>query len=77
LLFIWVFFIFVVFYFWFFLARDAVPNVRFNAVKVLFTISSRLSPELVKSKIKPVLDALVNDKDKDVRFFVTQGVGSS
>ena len=51
------------------LARDPVPNVRFNAAKALTVVAARLEPSLAATTVAPTLSALLADKDTDVRFF--------
>ncbi|OJT15844.1 Protein phosphatase PP2A regulatory subunit A [Trametes pubescens] len=59
------------------LAGDPIPNIRFNVAKALETTAVSIgdTPEgaqLVQQKIVPVLEALKNDQDADVRFFATR-----
>lgn len=54
------------------LQHDGVPNVRFNAAKVLERIIPLLDASLVDAQIKPCLAALLADDDGDVRFFAAR-----
>ncbi|KAI0825137.1 ARM repeat-containing protein [Trametes gibbosa] len=59
------------------LAGDPIPNIRFNVAKALETVATSFgdTPEgrqLIQQKVVPVLDALKNDLDADVRFFATR-----
>lgn len=61
------------------LASDPIPNIRFNVAKALETVAVSLgeSPEgvqLVQHKVAPVLEALKNDPDADVRYFASKGL---
>ena len=64
------------------LASDPIPNIRFNVAKALEIIATSVgdAPEgvqLVQQKIAPVLEALKNDQDADVRFFATRALGKA
>jgi serine/threonine-protein phosphatase 2A regulatory subunit A len=54
------------------LAGDKVPNIRFNAARVLGAIAAKADASVVSSKIKPVLSKLASDEDPDVKFFAQQ-----
>lgn len=54
------------------MAKDPVPNIRFNVAKTLETIIGFVDPKVVQTKIKPCLSALQDDRDIDVKFFATQ-----
>lgn len=61
------------------LASDPIPNIRFNVAKALEIIATSVgdAPEgvqLVQQKIAPVLEALKNDQDADVRFFSSRAL---
>jgi len=51
------------------LTNDGVPNIRFNACKTLQSLIPSLDAALVESKVKPILNKLLEDKDRDVRYF--------
>jgi len=53
------------------LCGDAVPNIRLNACKTLQIIIPKLDAALVESKVKPLLNKLFEDKDRDVRYFAS------
>jgi serine/threonine-protein phosphatase 2A regulatory subunit A len=68
------------------LAKDAIPNIRFNVAKSLEVLAATFSKapdglDLVQNKIVPVLEAMKNDSDADVRYFAARalqkGVGAS
>jgi serine/threonine-protein phosphatase 2A regulatory subunit A len=68
------------------LAKDAIPNIRFNVAKSLEVLASTFSEapdglDLVQNKIVPVLEGMKNDSDADVRYFASRalqkGVGAS
>ncbi|KAI0655077.1 ARM repeat-containing protein [Cubamyces menziesii] len=61
------------------LAGDPIPNIRFNVAKALETIATSFGDtpqgrQLVQQKIVPVLEALKNDQDADVRFFASRAL---
>jgi len=56
------------------MAADPVPNVRFNAAKALKQLQPLLDPAVVQQQLKPCLQQLVKDADKDVRYFAGQGL---
>jgi serine/threonine-protein phosphatase 2A regulatory subunit A len=67
------------------LAKDAIPNIRFNVAKSLEVLAATFTKapeglELVQTQIVPVLETMKNDSDADVRYFATRalqkGVGS-
>lgn len=45
------------------------PNVRFNAAKILQQLAALSDPPAVSQTIRPCLIELAADKDSDVRFF--------
>ena len=45
------------------------PNVRFNAAKVLQQLAALSDAPAVSQTIRPTLNELAADKDSDVRFF--------
>ena len=53
------------------MAKDDVPNIRFNVAKALLIISPKCS-QMVESQIIPTLRTLVEDYDRDVRYFAKQ-----
>ena len=56
------------------MADDKVPNVRFNVAKALQQLMPLLDASVVQQRVKPCLLKLVEDKDKDVRYFAEQGL---
>ena len=49
-------------------------QVRFNAAKALKQLQPLLDPAVVQQQLKPCLQQLVKDADKDVRYFAGQGL---
>ncbi|GAA5802111.1 hypothetical protein HPULCUR_007572 [Helicostylum pulchrum] len=57
------------------LAKDAVPNIRFNVAKSLETLTGQLKKTpIYKTKVKPVLESLAKDEDHDVLFFAKRAI---
>ncbi len=56
------------------LAKDVVPNIRFNVAKTLQMLVPLLDSTVVINKVKPLLQKLAEDSDKDVRFFAAQAL---
>uniref|UniRef100_A0A1I7XUN7 Protein phosphatase PP2A regulatory subunit A n=1 Tax=Heterorhabditis bacteriophora TaxID=37862 RepID=A0A1I7XUN7_HETBA len=54
------------------LCDDNVPNVRFNVAKSLLRIGKVVSPTVLVSDIKPLVNKLQLDLDFDVRFFAEE-----
>lgn len=54
------------------MAKDKVPNIRFNVAKCLQVIISRVDAQVVQEHIKPVLQDLQEDSDPDVKSYATQ-----
>ena len=60
------------------LARDAVPNVRFNVAKALQQLARstlREAPAL-RDVVRPCLAQLAGDADADVRYFAARALAS-
>jgi serine/threonine-protein phosphatase 2A regulatory subunit A len=51
------------------MAMDDVANIRFNVAKALETIGVVCGHEVYTSEVRPVIDILMEDQDRDVRFF--------
>lgn len=51
------------------MASDPVPNIRFNVSRTLQRMAPRLQNTAVENQIRPALDGLVDDADRDVRYF--------
>jgi serine/threonine-protein phosphatase 2A regulatory subunit A len=51
------------------MANDTVPNIRFNVAKELADIAPVCGPNVYESQISPVLSMLMDDPDRDVRFY--------
>lgn len=56
--------------------QDRVPNVRFNAAKILQQLAALSDTPAVSQTIRPALTELTADKDSDVRFYATVAAGS-
>ncbi|KZT74630.1 ARM repeat-containing protein [Daedalea quercina L-15889] len=61
------------------LANDPIPNIRFNVAKALEVLAATFGTttdgrEVIKQKALPVLEALKNDSDADVRFFALRAL---
>ena len=54
--------------------KDAVPNVRFNAAKVLEKIAPLVDSAVVEKIIKPCLSGMTGDGDADVQFFAARAL---
>lgn len=54
------------------LAKDPIPNIRFNVAKSLESVAPLLKKsqaQVVKDQIKPALSKLADDTDPDVQHF--------
>ncbi len=58
------------------LSNDKIPNVRFNAARVLEKLGSKIDKAMVKSHVKPCLDKLMADSDADVKFYSERAVAA-
>lgn len=58
------------------LAQDPVPNIRFNVAKTLHSLIPLLDSSVVQTKIKPCLQELLKDSDRDVKFYASQALQS-
>jgi len=56
--------------------QDGVPNVRFNAAKVLEQMLPFLNTSMVDQLVKPHLNQLMSDPDQDVRYFATRAMNA-
>jgi serine/threonine-protein phosphatase 2A regulatory subunit A len=54
------------------MACDAVPNVRFNVAKGLGVVGRLFNQSAYESQINPILSLLIDDPDRDVRYFASQ-----
>lgn len=55
-------------------AKDKVPNVKFNAAKMLERIAPLLDRAALEGTVKPALRELAEDGDADVRFYAAQAL---
>ena len=51
------------------LAKDPVPNVRFNVAKAFERLLPCLERGVLVSQVRPCLEALSRDSDTDVRYY--------
>eukprot|EP01061_Rhynchopus_euleeides_P016621 TRINITY_DN27941_c0_g1_i1.p1 TRINITY_DN27941_c0_g1~~TRINITY_DN27941_c0_g1_i1.p1 ORF type:complete len:632 (+),score=270.17 TRINITY_DN27941_c0_g1_i1:179-1897(+) len=56
------------------MARDKVPNVRFNVAKAIELCLPKIDPQTSVAKWKPLLDELENDSDHDVKHFARKAL---
>lgn len=57
------------------MAEDPVPNIRFNVAKTLSVLIPLIVDNtIVSQKIKPVLNKLFADDDRDVKFYAGQAL---
>ena len=54
------------------MACDTVPNVRFNVAKGLGVVGPLFEKVVYESQITPVLGLLIDDPDRDVRYFASK-----
>lgn len=51
---------------------DDVPNVKLSAAKTLISFIQKYDSQLIRDKIQPLVDALKDDSDCDVRYFANK-----
>ena len=51
-----------------------VPNIRIRAAQALGVASKHIGVELGRAHVRPVLTALLADKDRDVQYFATESL---
>jgi len=56
------------------MVKDPVPNIRFNAAKTLHTLVPLLDSTVVQSQIKPALNQLYDDSDRDVKYYASLAI---
>jgi len=56
------------------MAKDRVPNIRFNVAKTIQVLTPLLDATVIETRIKPVLNDLFEDTDRDVKFFAQQAL---
>ena len=56
------------------MAADPVPNIRFNVSKTLATLAPRLAGGAIDDLVRPALNTLIEDPDRDVRFFTRKAI---
>lgn len=52
------------------------PNIRFNVAKCLEMLAPVCGTDVCGSQIRPVLSLLVEDPDRDVRFYANRTLES-
>lgn len=57
-------------------AKDDVPNVKLVAVKIIKSLLLKFDSNAVSNNIKPLLQELSNDNDKDVKFYAQEALSS-
>jgi len=57
-------------------ARDEVPNVKLVAVRIIKSLLIKLDQNSVNTHIKPLLQELSNDNDRDVKYFAQEALVS-
>jgi len=55
-------------------AKDEVPNVRFVVVKIIKSLLVKFDSNTFASQIKPCLQELTQDSDKDVSYFAQEAL---
>jgi serine/threonine-protein phosphatase 2A regulatory subunit A len=54
------------------MASDIVPNIRFNVAKELKTITPNCGLVAYETQVHPVLSMLIEDDDRDTRYYAEQ-----
>ncbi len=54
--------------------NDRVPNIRLKAAQVLSVACAIVGPDISRDHIRPVLNDLQGDADRDVAYFATEGM---
>lgn len=55
---------------------EQVPNIRFNVAKELRAVAPVCGASTYESQILPVLTMLIEDDDRDVRFYAEQSLNT-
>lgn len=58
------------------MVEDTVPNIRFKVAKSLGVIAKYADATVVQNRIRPALESLLTDSDKDVRFYANQAIAA-
>lgn len=53
-----------------------VPNVKFNAAKIMAKLAPLLERQVINNHIKPCLAELCEDSDIDVRFYAREALSA-
>eukprot|EP00727_Mastigamoeba_balamuthi_P007605 m51a1_g3465 putative protein phosphatase 2a scaffold subunit (590) ;mRNA; f:735591-737992 len=56
------------------MAQDKVANIRFNVAKTLQALIPQLDAATVQQRVKPCLQKLAEDPDRDVKFYAGQSL---
>jgi serine/threonine-protein phosphatase 2A regulatory subunit A len=56
------------------LHKDKIPNVRFNVARTLEQVAPLIDASVVDTQFRPVLMKLVNDTDRDVKFYAKKAL---
>lgn len=59
------------------LARDPVPNVRFNVAKAFERLAPGLERSVLATQVRPSLETLSRDTDADVRYYAGKALALS
>lgn len=58
------------------LHEDVVPNIRFKVATTLGILAKYAEATVVQNRIRPALESLLNDSDKDVRYYANTAIRS-
>ncbi|GKY92608.1 protein phosphatase 2, regulatory subunit A [Mayamaea pseudoterrestris] len=58
------------------MATDVVPNIRFNLAKELEKVAPACTIDAYRTQIVPILSILLEDDDRDVRYFAERSASS-
>ena len=53
---------------------DGIPNIRFKVAKTLGTLAQFSDSTVIQNRIRPALDTLLTDSDKDVRYYAQNAI---
>eukprot|EP01042_Synura_sphagnicola_P002137 gene2137-2553_t len=58
-------------------SADTVPNIRLRAAQVLGLIGHRVGQDVFAQQLKPTLTELLEDRDKDVKYFAGEALAKN
>jgi len=58
------------------LVGDRIANIKLNVAKTMQALVTVVDSSVVETKIKPALNKLLEDKDRDVRYFASLALQS-